>query len=69
MGSKIVIKKFCVGFEVPTAMTKDSTIFWDVTLCNPTFHGTYCLHLQGRKIVCVSLWRWFGLVNGFVDHL
>jgi hypothetical protein len=32
-----------------------STIFWDITPCSPLkvnrrFGGTYCLHLQGRRI-------------------
>jgi hypothetical protein len=44
-----------VGFEVFTALVMKSTIFWDITPCNPLkvnrrFGGTYCLHLQGRKI-------------------
>jgi hypothetical protein len=41
-----------VVFEVPTAVTMKSTIFWDVTLCRQVevyqcYGGTYCLHLWG----------------------
>jgi hypothetical protein len=44
-----------VGFEVLTAVIMKSTIFWDITPCsllrvNRRFGGTYCLHLQGRRI-------------------
>jgi hypothetical protein len=44
-----------IGFEVLTAMVMKSTIFWDITLCNPLsvnrrFGVTYRLHLQGKKI-------------------
>jgi hypothetical protein len=40
-----------VGFQVLTA----EVIFWDITRCsslevNRRFGGTYCLHLQGRRI-------------------
>jgi hypothetical protein len=45
-----------VGFEVFTAVVMKSVIFWDMTPCSPLsctrrFGGTYCLHLQGRRIV------------------
>jgi hypothetical protein len=38
-----------------------NAVFWDVApLCEPRFGGTYCLHLQGRKIrereTSVSRW-------------
>jgi hypothetical protein len=43
-----------VRFEVFTALTMKNAIFWDVAPCrscvNRCFRGTYCLHLQGRKI-------------------
>jgi hypothetical protein len=44
-----------VGFEVLTAVVMKSTAFWDITQCsllkvNRRFGGTYCLHLQGRKL-------------------
>jgi hypothetical protein len=44
-----------VGFEVFTAVTMKDAVFWDVAPCrscemNRRFGGTYCLHLQGRKI-------------------
>jgi hypothetical protein len=46
--------KYCVGFEVLTAVAMQSTIYWDITPCSPLsvnrrFGGTYCLHLHGRK--------------------
>jgi hypothetical protein len=45
-----------VGFEVLTAMTMKSSVFWDVTLCSPEdihlrFGETYCLHLQVEELV------------------
>jgi hypothetical protein len=45
----------CLGFEVFTAVVMKSTIFWDITRCsllnaNRRFRGTYCLHLQCRRI-------------------
>jgi hypothetical protein len=56
-----------VGFEVLTAVIMKITIFWDITPCSPLsvnrrFGGTYCLHLQGRKISrarsqCKSRWQ------------
>jgi hypothetical protein len=47
-------KKY-VGFEVFTAVTMKNAIFWGVAPCrcgrlNRLFGGSYCLHLQGRKI-------------------
>jgi hypothetical protein len=44
-----------VGFEVFTAVVMKSTIFWDITPCNPLevnprFGETYRLHLQGRRV-------------------
>jgi hypothetical protein len=44
-----------VRFEVFTAVTMKNTVFWGVAPCrcsglNRRFGGTYCLHLQGRKI-------------------
>jgi hypothetical protein len=44
-----------VGFEVLTVVVVKSTIFGDITPCSPLkvglrFGGTYCLHLQGRRI-------------------
>jgi hypothetical protein len=53
-----------VKSEVFTAVTMKNAVFWDVTLCsscvNRRFGGTYCLHLQGRKIseqgTSVSKW-------------
>jgi hypothetical protein len=30
-----VTTSYLVGFEVLTAMVMKSTIFWDITLCNP----------------------------------
>jgi hypothetical protein len=53
-----------VRFEVFTAVTMKSAVFWDLTPCrycvNRRFGGTYRLHLQGRKIrergISVSRW-------------
>jgi hypothetical protein len=46
--------KYCVGFEVFTAVTMTSAVLWDVaphrSCVNRRFGGTYRLHLQGRKI-------------------
>jgi hypothetical protein len=43
-----------IRFEVFTTVTMNNAVFWDVVLCrswvNWRFRGTYCLHLQGRKI-------------------
>jgi hypothetical protein len=44
----------CVGFEVLTAVVMKSSMFWDITPCNPLeinrrFGGTF-LHLQGRRM-------------------
>jgi hypothetical protein len=42
------------GFEVITAVTMESTVFWVVMPCSShrprSFGGTYLLHLQGRRI-------------------
>jgi hypothetical protein len=62
-----------VGFEVLTAVVMKSTIFCDITPCNPfsvnrRFRGTYRLHLQDRKNKLskkpawkqvASTWRWY----------
>jgi hypothetical protein len=55
---------FYVRFEVFTALTRKSAVFWDVQLCrscvNQRFGGIYRLHLLGRKI-CergTSVSRW-----------
>jgi hypothetical protein len=53
-----------VRFEVITAVTIKNAVFWDVAPCsscvNRRFGGTYCLHLNGRKIhergTSVSRW-------------
>jgi hypothetical protein len=42
-------------FKIKTALFLISTIFWDIMLCSPLkvnrhFGGTYCLHIQGRRI-------------------
>jgi hypothetical protein len=42
-----------VGFDVLTAVVMKSSIFWDITPCNPLrinrrFGGTCRLHIQGR---------------------
>jgi hypothetical protein len=46
--------KFHVGFEVLTAASMNSTIFRDVTQCNPLeVHrrlGEICLYFQGREV-------------------
>jgi hypothetical protein len=46
--------KYCVGFEVFTAVTVMDAVFWNVvphkSCVNRRFGGTYRLHLQGRKI-------------------
>jgi hypothetical protein len=44
-----------IGFEALTALVMKSSIFWNKTLCSSLklsrrFGGTYCLHLQGRRI-------------------
>jgi hypothetical protein len=44
-----------LGFEVLTAVSMKSTIFWDITPRSPLnvnrrFGATYRLHLQGRRI-------------------
>jgi hypothetical protein len=44
-----------VGFEFLTAVGMKSSIFWDITPCNPMkvnrrFEGTCRLHLQDRRI-------------------
>jgi hypothetical protein len=43
-----------VGFEVFTAVTVKSTVFWDVILCSLVevqhFGGTYYLQIQGRRV-------------------
>jgi hypothetical protein len=44
-----------VEFEVFTAVTKKSSIFWDTILCSPTnvdqqFEATHHLHLQGQTV-------------------
>jgi hypothetical protein len=51
-----------VEFEVLTAVVMKSTIFWDITPRSPLkfnrrFGGTYCLHLQGRRISRVRYQR------------
>jgi hypothetical protein len=51
--ARIRVDQF-VRFEVFTAVTMKNAVFWDVAPCrscvNRRFGGTYCLHLQGRKI-------------------
>jgi hypothetical protein len=56
---KIVIsymEKFCfVGFEVLIVVLMRSSVLWRIMICsllkfNWPFGGTYCLHLQGRRI-------------------
>jgi hypothetical protein len=47
--------KHCVGFEVLTPVVMESSIFCDITPCNPLkvnrrFRGTCRLHLQYRRI-------------------
>jgi hypothetical protein len=54
-----------LGFEVLTGVVMKSTILWDITQCSPLsvnrcFGGTYCLHLQARKISS-SRWRLYVL--------
>jgi hypothetical protein len=34
-GISVRIKKLIVGFEVITAVVMKSSIFWDITPCNP----------------------------------
>jgi hypothetical protein len=52
---------FCSsGFEVLTAVAVMTSIFWDITLCNPLkvnqrFVETYRLHLPGGIIISVPL--------------
>jgi hypothetical protein len=53
--SDFTLHKFYVGFEVLTAVVKESSIFWDITPCSPlkvnwSFRGTYRFHLQDRRI-------------------
>jgi hypothetical protein len=48
-------RNISVGFEVLTGVVMKSTIFWGIISCSPlqnqpTFRGTYHLHLQGRRI-------------------
>jgi hypothetical protein len=53
-----------IRFEVFTAVTMKTVVFWDVVPCrscvNQRFGETYRLHLQGRKIrgrvTSVSKW-------------
>jgi hypothetical protein len=55
------------GFQLLTALIMKSTIIWDMIPCsslevNRRFGGTYCLYLQGRKIIparneCESKWQ------------
>jgi hypothetical protein len=58
-----------VGFEVFTAVTMKTAVFWDVALCrssvNRRFRGTYRLHLQGSHLLTLVPrsrtflpWRW-----------
>jgi hypothetical protein len=70
MGFKRPMSEFCrldeeirqdVGFEVLTAVVMKSTIFWDITPCDPLkvdgrFTGKYRLHPQGPRIeaICSS---------------
>jgi hypothetical protein len=56
---EIIIKRKKVGFEALTAVTMESTIFWDVTPCSPVeirqyFGGSHCFHLQCRKVIQAS---------------
>jgi hypothetical protein len=50
------VKKLgCVGFEALTAVVRNSSVFWDITACDPLkvnrhFGGTCRHHLQGRKV-------------------
>jgi hypothetical protein len=49
------LKQHCVGFEVLTAVVKNSSTFLEITSCNPLkvnrrFGRTCRLHLQGRRI-------------------
>jgi hypothetical protein len=42
----------CLGFEFLTVADMNSSVSWDITLCNPfetkrRFEGTYLLYLQG----------------------
>jgi hypothetical protein len=44
-----------VGFEVLTALTMKSSVFWDITLTSPVkvnrrFRGTYRLSLRDRRV-------------------
>jgi hypothetical protein len=44
-----------IGFDILTVMTRKSTVFWDMTLCNAVaahwrFGGIYHVHLQGWRI-------------------
>jgi hypothetical protein len=44
-----------IRFEVPTAVTMNSTVFWELTPSSLVdvywcFGGTYCLYLQGRRV-------------------
>jgi hypothetical protein len=51
------------GFDVLRAVTMQSTIFWDVTSwsaieTDQRFRATYCLHLQGRRLLAGWLPAW-----------
>jgi hypothetical protein len=63
-----VIKSRKMGLAGPvTSMEKKRAVLWDITPCTPLkvnrrFGGTYCLHLQGRRISrarnqCKSRWK------------
>jgi hypothetical protein len=72
----VVTKTSHIGFEVLTAMVKNSSVFWNKTPCGPLkanrrFGGICRLHLQGRKInraipICY-LFRAGFLRGSFVD--
>jgi hypothetical protein len=51
--TQITINLNVLGFQTTTVGTL-SAIFWDAKPCNlievKRFKGTYCLHLQGRKV-------------------
>jgi hypothetical protein len=49
------IVKLLVGFQVLSAVVVKSPVFWDIMTRDPLkanelFGGTYCFHLQGRRI-------------------
>jgi hypothetical protein len=49
------ILRCLLGFEILTAVTVTSIVFWDVTPCSIVevywcFGGALCLHLQGRRV-------------------